>query len=362
MVYATSVKSRTEQPFITVWSIAILPRHARSADISCVIRRLRARSDSPPQSSGVVGAFAILSGAIKYSSGVHYMILSKIPRVLFLTCWLFVVVLSSAPVQCQEFSGPDTVQISTPLYRVSAGAFLPPYGTYSYDISWQGIPAASAMITCEPVGQYLRVVATAQTAKGVDLLYKLRYRAEALLSSADFLPYRTTISQTENSRQKYTQIGFENDGQVFSFRQTVGEESKELRFNPGNFMLEPFSAAFVARGLEWNLGDTKQFDTFNGKSRYLISLTDVEEGELEINGERRPVFVLQPQVINLTNNKQSKKLRRALIYISRDSKREILKLESSVFIGTVKASLDSYQPAPSELLQMAQARPEIFLK
>ena len=263
---------------------------------------------------------------------------------------------SSSLAIADEYVSPEVISISTPVYQPAHEEYRPVFGTYSYTVSWQGIPAATLKVTLEPDGLYYHVVATARTWSGVDLLYKLRYRAEGIVSAIDFLPVKTVIEQSENTRHKYTEINFKGDGEVYALRQTSGEEPKELRFSPNNFMLDPFSAAFLARSLHWSLGDTKEFDTFNGKSRYLISLTAADKKTMQFNGENREVWVIIPKVVNLSNAQQTKKLREARIYVSADDKREVLQLVSEVFIGSVKTTLQSFNPLPNAAAGMKMVR------
>ena len=48
---------------------------------------------------------------------------------------------------------------------------------------------------------------------------------------------------------------------------------------------------------------------------------------------------------NLTTTKPRSKLREAFIYITDDEQRDILRIESSVFIGMVTVEMDSFTPA-----------------
>ncbi len=247
---------------------------------------------------------------------------------------------------------PQFVRVSTPNYfpQVPApeeGRFAPELGTYTFKVGWQGIPAATLKLTTEQHGLYYKVIASARTYSGVELFYKLRYRAEGLISAFDFSPVRASFFQSENSRERFTEISFLEDDQVHAVLSGSKRKTEVLQFSPYNSMLEPFSAAFLARSLDWNVGTSRSFDTFAGKTRYLITLECVEQTTMEINGEDRAVWVIEPRVMNLTSMKDNGKLRRAQIFITADSRRELLRISSEVFIGSVSAWLDSFQPAPS---------------
>jgi len=237
------------------------------------------------------------------------------------------------------------VQISTPAYTPLEGDFEPALGSYEYDVSWQGIPAATVNVEITQDGPRYRIVAAAETASAIDLFYRLRYRAEGIISALDLLPVRTVIDQRENSRHKNTRISFLESGEIESVRWKSGKDTEVIRFNPNNFTLDPFSAAFLARSLPWESGQVREFDTFNGKTRYLISLTAREKIRMTVNGTPRDVWVISPRVRNLTNPEKAGKLREAKIYVTADSSREILQIVSEVFIGSVTTKLASFAPA-----------------
>jgi len=242
---------------------------------------------------------------------------------------------------------PQDVHVVTPAYKPEFKDFEPSLGTYVYDVSWQGIPAAEVQLQVEEdEGKYYRITTFAKTYSGIDLFYKLRYRAEGLIASSNLLPLHTVIDHRENSKVKNIQITFK-DGDISSVRSQVGKATEVTKFHSDNLTLDPFSAAFLARSLEWKKGDIKEFDTFNGKTRYLISLTATDLIKLKVNGSERDVWVIVPTVKRLTGDlsKKSDKLREAKIYVTADKAREVLKIKSEVFVGSVTTQLESFTPS-----------------
>lgn len=244
-----------------------------------------------------------------------------------------------------DYIPPQFINLSTPSYHPDLSHFRPPLGTYEYKVTWQGIPAATLTLSVEEEGLRYRVVASAKTYKAIDLFYRLRYRGEALVSAIDLLPLETRIHSAENSRVKEARISFLPNGDIDSEWEYVGKEKKEFHFNSGNFTLDPFSAAFIARSLTWQKGETKELDAFNGKSRYLVSLTAVDKVKMKVNSNPVDVWVISPKVKNLTSPGSNKKLREAKIYITADESRQLLKIKSEVFIGSVNTTLVSYTPS-----------------
>ncbi len=252
----------------------------------------------------------------------------------------------------EDYISPELVKIDTPVIKPESADFTPMLGTYNYSVSWEGIPAADIVTTVEQDGAYFKVTASAKTYSGIDLIYKLRYKAQSLISTSDFYPHKTTIDHRENSRHKFTEIKFDPEGKTVDTIRIdyKKDEVKTLTFDPENFMLDPFGAAFLARSVNWELGTTRHFDTFNGKSRYLISLTAEEKTTLEVDGVTKDVWVISPKVINLSLPEQSGKLKNAQIYVTADKARDIAMIKSSVFIGSVYTELESIKPSPTQFI------------
>ena len=253
----------------------------------------------------------------------------------------------------------DQVEISTPVYHPDFSEFEPQLGTYTYKVSWQGIYAAEAKFSVEKEGDFYRIHTQARTNSFIDIFYRMRFWAKALISSTSLLPTFAATHSKENSRIKDSEIAFLPDGSVKSVRRENGKQPLYFNFNPNNLMLEPFSAVFLARGLSWKLGETKQFDTFNGKTRYLISLTAIDRVSIAVNGKDRNVWVISPKVKRLTGSgDDSKKLREARIYVTDDKARDVLKIESEVFVGTVTTRLTSYAALPKTTAVAKAAQPD----
>jgi hypothetical protein len=268
-------------------------------------------------------------------------------RALLLVLFCSIILCGLDSVLADDYISPELVKITTPKYQPEDSSFNPRLGSYEYSVGWEGINAASCTLKIARQGDTYVVDAAARTYSGVDLLYKLRYEAVGIISAKDLTSINLDIDHRENSRQKKISIDFTPNLKSIHAVRSKGEndpDKKVLSFTTDNFTLDPIAAVFLARSLKWKVGDSKQFDVFNGKSRYIISLTAVERKNINYQGEQRPVIVITPQVRNLTTTKPRSKLRQAFIYVSDDESRDVLRIESSVFIGRVITELDSFTP------------------
>ncbi|HMO02473.1 MAG TPA: DUF3108 domain-containing protein [Oligoflexia bacterium] len=244
-----------------------------------------------------------------------------------------------------ESVDPSTIKIITPIYKPNSESFNPAIGEYTYEISWQGIPAAEARARVTLEGDSYKIMTDVKTLGMVSVFYKLRYAAEGLLTADNFLPIWSNFNINENKRNRVIKMHFEEPGKITAIRQDFEKaEVKKIKLNSANFTLDPFSAAFLARAVDWQVGVTREFDVFNGKTRYLVTLAAKEEKQLKINGQWRDVMVIVPTVKNLTDPQANQKLRSAKIYLTKDNSREILEIVSSVFVGAVKTKIKKFVP------------------
>jgi hypothetical protein len=248
-----------------------------------------------------------------------------------------------SPVLAEEDIPTEEIELSTPHYEYKADAFAPALGRYTYDVSWQGIPAARASAVVKKKGDTLKVIIRVRTLKAIDIFYKLRYHAEAVLSASKMTPKHSFFNKNEKSRIRNMDLSFHPDGEISVIRNKNGNIEK-FKFNPHNFTLDPFSAAFIARSLDWSVGDTKYFDAYEGQNRYLVALSAAGKEKIKHNGKLYETWVIKPRVKKLGFENEKNKLRDASIYLTTDTARDILLIRSEVFIGSVKTKLTSFKP------------------
>lgn len=266
-------------------------------------------------------------------------------RTLRLLC--AVGLLIAAPVTAEQGKTGGFAKVTTPAYRPDMTQFNPPLGVYTYSVSWQGIPAAEAVVAVSKEDGLFKITTTARTLRAIDLFYRLRYRAEGVMDAENLLPIRAVMEQQENSKVKLIEMDFLENGDIQTSRSQRGKDTVQTVVSTDNFTLDPFSAAFMARSMPWREGMSRSFDTFNGKDRYLITLTATARSRMRVNGEKRDVWEITPKITNISKGGSARKLRGATIYVTDDEAREVVKLTSEVFVGSVNVKFDSFAPLPS---------------
>ena len=251
-----------------------------------------------------------------------------------------------------EYIMPGDVSVSTVAYKPKHTDFN--RGNYSYKVSWQGIPVATAEISVNDpdVDGIWKVNAGAKTNDWISTFYTLSFKSESTFSKNNFRPLQFISNQTENSKKKVKQVSFDQDGTITTQAYKNGKKEETLSFRSDNKTLDPISAAFLARSLDIKVGSKKSFDVFNGKNRYLITFNVEGREKLKVGKNRElDCFTVIPEVVKLTDTEGEKRLKSAKIWITADDKRDIIKIESSVLVGKVKAEFVKFTPDPLTLVR-----------
>lgn len=264
--------------------------------------------------------------------------------------------LVASPASEAQYIPPGEAKVQTSVYTPSTTTF--PEGIYHYRVAWQGIPVAHATVAVGKTSlteqPYYRVTAEAQTVRAIDLFYRLRHRSEGFFRSDTFKPLSYYFVQRENSKEKFRQIYFGNDGRIRAKRWKDGEETGDYDFRTDNLTLDPLSAAFLARSLPVTLGTEATFDVFNGKNRYLITFRVEDKKPLKLSRATefedavvRDAYKVVPTIKKLTEaDGKEKKFKSAIIWLSADERRDILMIESEVMVGSVTAKLEEFSATP----------------
>ncbi len=283
---------------------------------------------------------------------------AKVGRIFSLAAF-FVCVFTSAQARA-DYIPPGEILVRTKAYTPEHVGF--PLGTYEYSVDWQGIPVGKASITVRnslvPVsndtqeGRYV-VTAKANSGRVISIFYNLKHVSESTFRADKLSPVLFRSMQTENSKSKGREVQFEPDGQIHAtlWKKKKGEKvpEEQIDFKSDNTTFDPITAAFLARSLPVNENEDFTFDIFNGKHRFLITLRVKGKEVVEAAGRQREAYIVVPTVKKLTDSEGEKRLRKATLWISTDPSREVLKLKSEVFVGSVNADLVRFIPEPGQL-------------
>jgi hypothetical protein len=231
--------------------------------------------------------------------------------------------------------------------------FKPRLGTYYYKFDFNNVSIGIASITIARDSDLYKVQVLAQTNSTIDRIYKIRYRGEALMETDPTVAsIQTKTQQQVRSTEKDMTIQFQQDGGI----KTIEKKSKNggtvdydvRRLQPDKFTVDPFAATYLVRGLDWKVGQEEVFDVYGGKSQYELHLRCSHIQGVDVDGVKRPAYVIIPTVRKLDKDgkvvESKKKPADTKIFLSADAFKDVLKIEASHTMGDFRVTLDRFVP------------------
>jgi hypothetical protein len=214
-----------------------------------------------------------------------------------------------------------------------------------YRASWNGmISVATAEVRTVPTvvngKKVFQVRVDAKTSKVLDLIWKMRDTISSTFDSNGLSPLHYTFNQKENSRVINTDARLDPVTKRWAVnRQQVGKRAKIYEFESQN-TLDPITAVYLARSVDFKVGDRLYFKVFGGRYRYLLELfVEKKEPVTLESGKTVEAFRVIPRIQNITKNGYASRLNDATIWLSADERRLPIKLSSKIVFGSVQLEL-----------------------
>jgi hypothetical protein len=231
--------------------------------------------------------------------------------------------------------------------------FKPRLGKYYYNVSFNNVNIGNATIIIDRDEELYKVQVNAQSVGMVDSLYRLRYRGEAIMGTGPLSPVEMKTQQEVGSKEKDLTIKFKDNGSIRTVEKKTENGNAATydvrKVQTDRFTIDPFSATYLVRGLDWKVGVEKVFDVYPGKYQYELRLRCESLVTIDINGEKRKAWVIIPKVTNLDPQRRAEALKKkpasSKIYVSADELKDVLKFESSHTLGYFRVLMIRFDPA-----------------
>ena len=211
-----------------------------------------------------------------------------------------------------------------------------------YHASWLGVPVASASIEMRPLTQdgkkLYHATIKAETARGLDMIFKMRDTIESTFDAETLHPRRFSFIQRENKKANDTHAEVDPITHKWTVQRKEGKKRKDFDFE-SPYALDTVSAVYLARSLDFKVGDSFRLEVFGGKSRYLVTLDVVGKERVTVRRKEYEAFKIVPKVADLSKTGYAKRMHQATAWITADDKRLPIKMSSQVFIGSVNIEL-----------------------
>ena len=213
-----------------------------------------------------------------------------------------------------------------------------------YLASWNGIfSVATAEISTIPTvidGKKVYFVQVqAKSSRILDLIWKMRDTITSTFDAKALSPARFTFSQRENSKVVDTEAKLDHTTKRWSVsRVQVGQRPQIYEFESEN-TLDPITAVYLSRSVEFKVGDRLYFKIFGGRYRYLLELLVEAKEPVEIGSGTIEAYRIIPRIQNLTKNGYAERFNEATIWISADERRLPIMVRSKIVFGSVYLEL-----------------------
>jgi hypothetical protein len=233
---------------------------------------------------------------------------------------------------------PDGVRV--PRYSPGPMPFHPGQQLI-YEGSWIGIPAAGGKVVLhgdpgDPA--LLSAEIWINTNRLTDKLYKMRDYLREDFSAGSLKPAEVNIRQNEGRRHDIFKVTFDHRDHVVTLVKhgPRGVQTRKfLSYNPSG----PVSGAMMALSQPLEAGDSLSFDAFSGTTRYIFELKVVRRERIGTTLGEFDAFRIVPTVTYLSDGKINDEVHDTTLWVSADARRLPLRIESAVFIGTVRIDL-----------------------
>jgi hypothetical protein len=254
---------------------------------------------------------------------------------------------------------PAPVTEQPPRYRPRYVPFEK--GEYaSYRASWNGIPVATADVRTSPLfldgKKVFQVDVQARTLRVLDLIWKMRDSIQSVFDAGTLSPKSYVFQQRENSRSTDTHALYHPAEKKWTVSRRKGKKSSRFEINSDS-TFDPITATYLMRSLDFKVGDELQFHVFGGKSRYLLTLDIAAREAVTTKAGTFDAYRIVPRARSLNSDGYAERMREAVVWISADSRRLPVKLQSKVLFGHVSMELTTDQPTLTASLQDKSVTP-----
>jgi len=220
-------------------------------------------------------------------------------------------------------------------------------GDLSYEFEWNGIAAAQAKASIKRKmhegAECYHVVVDIRTKPFIDWLWKLRDRLEGYIEAKTFKPLRYSFRQREGSYRHDTDIIFDHKRNTATSIRTYKGKIKKKTVDAEN-MLDPVSALFYLLIRPLEPGQSRILSVFDGKRVHTIKYEALGREGVKVPVGKINALKVVPSFLRSDPPRKpvkggGEKVREVFLWVSQDRHRDIVKIESDVFVGKINAKL-----------------------
>jgi hypothetical protein len=156
---------------------------------------------------------------------------------------------------------------------------FPDSQSYVYSAEWHMLTAGTGVIRMDPAGDARKVVATAESAGAVNVLFPVRDRFESRFNPQTFCSQSITKHSEEGSHKRETSIHFDYAGKksILDEKNIKTSETKRVENDLPGCATDILTGFFYLQSLPLHLGDSYEFPVSDGKTAVVRATVEKRE-------------------------------------------------------------------------------------
>ena len=184
----------------------------------------------------------------------------------------------------------------------------------------------------------LRITLSARTNGFADAIYKVRNVNTSWIADDVSRSFEYASDQNEGGRRRDSRACFDTEANTAQYSNKVNGENREpISVVPGTF--DPLGIVFLARALDFDVGDKIVIPTSNGKEFFYTIIHVKDKVTKNFRFGKREAFVLEPDIKDIGGVFKRSDDGKIRFFMSADEEKLPLRMESEVAVGKFWAEL-----------------------
>lgn len=217
-----------------------------------------------------------------------------------------------------------------------------------YGFGWSGFPGANADVRLtKPSGDQFQFDGTIHTTGLVRALWKFDATHTSSADAGTLRPLEMKQIENVRKRKTVTSLSFDSSGVISKETETPGKTAgpKIRRFDSPH-LFDLYSALLYLRSQPLQDRSIQRIVVYPATSAYLATVTVLGRERLTGPSGTYNAIKLDLQLSKIGKNRElepHRKFRRAIVWLSDDPDRLLLRIQAQIFVGTVFAELQSVE-------------------
>jgi hypothetical protein len=230
-----------------------------------------------------------------------------------------------------------------------------PQGTFLYKFAWNGIPSAESEVVVsvedEESRPHYRFRGTARTSKFVDIFWRFRAHAVAVVDALTGRARKIDVDEQQNRKLKKTETVFDYESSEAHYTRWKKGKAKQKTICLDGNTIDPVCLGLIICQQPLKVGDSAAFTVLVGDDPYALEYSVTARDRISAADREFDALRIEPRFHKIEDEKKNKapKVRQMTLWLSESEPRIPLRMRTKTFIGHVTGELVQTLPGEPEL-------------